>query len=186
MSALRPSASSVIAQARLADAGGLRQNGVGLAVHFLQKKVELLADLAARLEQRVQLPGVDLQPCHFLADVAAVGQQRGFLRQPLRFHARALEQLGQPLLQARLKGRRGAGANPFELVRGGAQRGRCVPRSTRGNLPALALAEGVERLQRLGERGFGVGGDQVAVVFSRPIRRTCPECAARRSGPALP
>ena len=43
------------AQAQIADAAGLRQDGVGLAIHLLQQEIQLLADLAAGVQQLVQL-----------------------------------------------------------------------------------------------------------------------------------
>src|SRR5579871_1305791 len=61
-------------QPQLPDAVGLGQNRVGLPVHLLQQEIQLLADFATRVQDFLQLPGMNLKPRNFLADVAAVGQ----------------------------------------------------------------------------------------------------------------
>src|SRR5437764_7766056 len=43
-------------QTQLADAVGLRQHGVGFAIHLLQQEVDLLAYFAAGIEDLAQLP----------------------------------------------------------------------------------------------------------------------------------
>src|SRR5579872_545247 len=59
-------------QSRFARSAGLRKDGVGLAIQLLQQKVDLLAHLSARIEQRRQLRGVNLQARQLFADIAAV------------------------------------------------------------------------------------------------------------------
>ena len=83
-------------QRRFAGAAGLRKNRVGFAVHFLQQKVELLADFAAGVSRIVKLAGVNLQPGDLFADITAVGQDRRFLGQPLRFDLDSLGDFLQP------------------------------------------------------------------------------------------
>src|SRR5487761_1458542 len=68
------------AQAAGGDAAGLRQGGVGFTGHFLQHEVELLAHLAALLQQAAKLIDVGAESSQLLFDVAAFGQQRGFLQ----------------------------------------------------------------------------------------------------------
>ena len=79
---------------------------------------------------------MNLQPRQFFADVAAVGQNRGFLRQPLRIDLRALQQILQPFRQA-------AAETPPWRLRGSApsrpprrRRARCA-RASRRRSPRL-------------------------------------------------
>ena len=90
MAALAPSAKLRDPQPGFARAVGLRQNRVGLPIHFLKQKIEFLAHLASGVEQPGELRRMNLQPRQFFADIAAVGQNRGFLRQPLRIDLRTL------------------------------------------------------------------------------------------------
>ena len=66
-----------------------------------------------------------LQPNQLLADIAALGEQRCLLRQPLRFDARAAQQLAQPFVQSLLK--RLCGARPDFLHLRAQIANRCAP-----------------------------------------------------------
>src|SRR5580693_4101146 len=61
-------------EARFARAAGLRKNRIGLAIHFLQQEIQLLAGFAAGLEYAAKLARMDFQAGKFFADVAAIGQ----------------------------------------------------------------------------------------------------------------
>ena len=101
MAALAASASSVILIA--ASPAPLVFDRIVLVSRFIScsRKSSFLPIFAAGFEQLGQLPGMDLQPRQFFADVAAIGQYRRFLRQPLRIHLDALEQFLQAIGQAR-------------------------------------------------------------------------------------
>src|ERR1700733_8944968 len=43
-------------QTKIAQPAGLRKDGIGLAVQFLQQKIQTFADFASRIEYLVQLP----------------------------------------------------------------------------------------------------------------------------------
>ena len=75
-----PSPTSVMRKRFAGHAGGLGQQRVGLAAHLLQQEVELLADFAALVEQPEEVLDVGFHAHQLLADVAALGQQRGFLQ----------------------------------------------------------------------------------------------------------
>src|SRR6267142_1775331 len=69
-------------------------------MHFLQKKIELLAEFARAVQQFPKLLQVATQAIQFFADVAALGQDRGFLREARRINRRAAEQIFQTTFQA--------------------------------------------------------------------------------------
>ena len=56
------------------DAAGLGEQGVGLAIHLLQKEVGLLADLAAGAQQRMKVIDMDAKARNLFIDIAAFDQ----------------------------------------------------------------------------------------------------------------
>src|SRR5580700_10987845 len=46
---------------QIADSAGLRKDGIGFAVQLLQQEIEALAHFAARIQNFIQLAGVDLE-----------------------------------------------------------------------------------------------------------------------------
>ena len=80
ISALAARPRSVRVRPCFAEAAGFRQDGVGLSIHFLEQEIEFFAGFTFRRQQGVDLIGMGLKPDQFLADVAAFGQDRGFLR----------------------------------------------------------------------------------------------------------
>ena len=95
-------------EAQIAQAAGLRQDGIGFAIHLLKQEIEAFADFALARQHGVELRGVGAQAHQFLRDIAAVGQQGGLLRQALRVDAGAVQQVGQLVAQTLLEGRNGA------------------------------------------------------------------------------
>ena len=173
---------------RLAHAAGLRQDGVGLAVHLLEQEIQLLADFAARSSSsRPAAPAWIFSRVSSSLMSLRSASSGGFLRQALRVQPDALEQLGQPLLQARSgkPGRRRRGSPP------------CAPPASQ--MAARALQHLAPRVRRPRARGR-----RSAARAPRPGRRraACSTPAsgvrasvsaehaghaeARRSGPARP
>src|SRR5882724_12064300 len=74
------------------DSGCFGEHGVRFPVHFLKKEVELLSGLAGAIKQLSELLQMTAQAVEFLADVAALGQQRGFLSEARGLNARAAQQ----------------------------------------------------------------------------------------------
>ena len=101
--------------------------------------------------------GVGAQAHQLLGDIAAVGQDRGLLRQALRVDAGAVQQVGQLLAQALEEGRDCAGA---DFVHAGDQVA-MLPAALAhflGGDGAFALAERVQRGDSLGggfQHGLG-------------------------------
>ena len=127
---------------------------------------------------------MNLQPRQFFADIAAVGQDRGFLRQPLRIDLRAFEQFLQALRQAASgkppsRPRESAPSAPRPPRR--ARYGRAFPRRS----PRLRARETRSvRRARLRAPPAAPFRLRPAVPALRPLRRTFPACrsAAFRSG----
>src|SRR5216683_5722109 len=76
-------------------AGRFGEHGVGLAMHLLQKKIQLLAELAGAVQQLGELLEVAAQAVQFFTDIAAFRKQRGLLREPRRIDARPAQQFLQ-------------------------------------------------------------------------------------------
>ena len=60
----------------------LRQQGVCLALHLLQQKIQLLAQLTASFDEFTELRDVTAQALQLFAYIRAIGQQSRFLREP--------------------------------------------------------------------------------------------------------
>jgi hypothetical protein len=104
-------------QAFVFVAGGFRKQRVGLALHFLEQKVEFLADVGRSGEQRFELADVAGQTSQFLGDVAALRGDRSFLSQ-----ARGIDlEFAEQFLEARFEpsGERRASALGENLDAGG-------------------------------------------------------------------
>ena len=167
MSALALMASSVMVNPTSPRAIGLRKDGVGLAIHFLQQKVEALAGFPARVGQLGELRGMDFQAGDFLAHVGPVGQHRRLLGEPLRFDGRALQQFRQPVLQSRLVELDGSRAQGFDAL-GRVRHARVVVADQRRQLRAFPFAELGEGVQRFDERRH-----HGSFVFRREARNLC-------------
>src|SRR5882762_4055487 len=76
-------------------AGRFGQHRIGLAMHFLQEKIQLLPHLARAVKQFRELLQVAPQPVQFFTDIAAFRKQSGFLRKPGRIDPRPSEQFLQ-------------------------------------------------------------------------------------------
>src|SRR5260370_17092726 len=77
------------------DAGRLGQHGIRLAMHFLQKKIQPLPQLARSVKQFPELLQVAPQPVQFFTDIAAFRKQRCLLRKPGRIDPRPAQQFLQ-------------------------------------------------------------------------------------------
>jgi hypothetical protein len=64
-------------------AGGLRKQRIGLAVHLLQQKIQLLAGLAAGSKHFAKVLNVRLHARNLFRNIAALDQQRNLFKQPL-------------------------------------------------------------------------------------------------------
>ena len=186
IAAFAASASSVIFRPGLARAAGLRQNRIGLPIHLLQQKIELLADFAAGVEQRRELRRMDLQPGQLFADIAAVGQDRGFLRQPLRIDLRAFEQI---LAAVRSAGSGKPPCAPARIASISAATRADAARCARAFPPAISAPSRARNCVQLVERGSSSASSSAASVPSgssdpRRLRRTSRESAGPRSDPA--
>src|SRR3972149_5771794 len=78
---------------------GLGADGVGLAPHLLEEEFELPSDRAFPRHRLPDLAGVAAQPCQFLCDVAALGEQRQLGRQAGLVQRHLAQQFGQALAQ---------------------------------------------------------------------------------------
>src|SRR6202030_1065956 len=96
-------------------AWSLREKRVRFALHFLQKKIELLADVARIGEQRFELLHVAAQAGDLFAHVTALRRNRSFLRKPRWIELRFAEQFLQARFQALGKGTLRAFGNGFSL-----------------------------------------------------------------------
>ena len=150
------------------------------------RKSSFLAAFAPGVEQRPQLPGVDFQAGELFADIAAIGQNRGFLGQSLRVMdaLRAFEQvlqaLDKPVLETPLRIR----SNLFHLLRERAEPG-IVPATFPGRSRRLRAHEtGSARQALLPEHPGSPPRFRRAVPDSRKLRRTSLGFAGRRSDPA--
>ena len=143
----------------------LERTVLDFAVHLLQEEIEPLAHFAAAGEHGVELRGVRPQADQLLGDVAAVGQQGGFLRQALRVHAGAVA-ASRPVFRADACGRRRR--RPRESLPCGPPGRRTFWQRCRISCAdggAFPLAEGVEQDQRFGG-GFQNGlGDRLFNLF---------------------
>src|ERR1700684_4717376 len=77
-------------------------------MHLLEQEIELLAESAGAVEQFRELLQMAAQAIEFFADVAALGEQSGFLRKASRLDAAAAQQFLQPILQSPRECRRQA------------------------------------------------------------------------------
>src|SRR3954471_19364678 len=82
------------------DVAGLRENRVRLAVHLLEDEIDALADLFIGAQQVAHLHEMTLESGDLFADVRAVGQQNGFLRQSRFIYLSTALQIRQTFLQA--------------------------------------------------------------------------------------
>ena len=121
----------------------------------MQQEIEAFAHFAVAQEHGVELRGVRPQADQLLGDVAAVGQHGGFLRQALRVHGGAGEQVGQLFLETLVEGGAGARANLFHAGHQAADALATLPHFLRDG-GAFPLAEGVQQHQRFGD-GFQNG-----------------------------
>src|SRR5258708_17891089 len=79
------------------DAGRFGQHRIRLAMHFLQKKIQLLPQLARTVKQFPELLQVTPQAVQFFTDIAAFRKHRLLLREPCRivpYPAQQFLQLG--------------------------------------------------------------------------------------------
>src|SRR5260370_18010472 len=72
--------------------GRLGQHGIRLAMHFLQKKIQLLPQLARAVKQFPELLQVPPQPVQFFTDISALRKHRRFLPKPRRIDSRPPQQ----------------------------------------------------------------------------------------------
>src|SRR5262245_61071412 len=98
-------------QTQISQPARLRQDRVALPIHLLQQEIQLLSDLARGIEHRLQLSGVRAQTHQLFGDIAAVGEQRRFLRQTLGVDGGAVQQVCKLLAKPLLECRHRAGAN---------------------------------------------------------------------------
>src|SRR5229473_2581463 len=77
------------------DAGRFGQHRISLAMHFLQKKIQLLPQLARTVKQFPELLQVTPQAVQFFTDIAAFRKHRRLLREPRRIDPRPAQQLLQ-------------------------------------------------------------------------------------------
>jgi hypothetical protein len=164
------------AKPKVAEPAGLRQDGVGFPVQLLQQKVEPLADFAARLQDLVQLAGMNLQARNLLADIAAVGQQGRFLRQALRIDHGVAEQLLELFDQAFVEGGNRRGANPLHFFTA-SHDGGILLADEGGQLRAFARSKLVERVNSFLKRrqdgflGGGVGSQRIGGSAEDPRKQ---------------
>src|SRR5882672_6664028 len=76
-----------------------RKHRVRFAMHFLQKKIELFAEFARPIQQFPELLKVAAQAVQLFADVAALSQNCGFLRDARRINRRAAQQFLQAYVE---------------------------------------------------------------------------------------
>src|SRR5260370_13787062 len=101
------------------DAGRFGQHGIGLAMHFLQKKIQLLTQLSGSVQQLGELLQVAPQPVQFFTDIAAFRKQRRLLRKPSRIDSRPAQQLlqlGIETTRERRAQRRGQPPHLFDMI----------------------------------------------------------------------
>src|SRR3972149_11089013 len=75
---------------------GLGADGVGLAPHLLEEEFELPSDRAFPRHRLPELAEVAAQPCQFLGDVAALGEQRQLGREAGLVQRHLAPPFGQP------------------------------------------------------------------------------------------
>src|SRR3979490_1550522 len=100
------------------DAGRFGQHRIRLAMHFLQKKIQLLPQLARTVKQFPELLQVAPQAVQFFTDIAAFRKHRRLLREPLRIDARPAQQflqLGIETTRERWAQRRGEPAHLLNM-----------------------------------------------------------------------
>src|SRR5580704_6378178 len=78
----------------------LGEHRVRFAMHFLEQEIEFFPELARSVEQFCELLQMAAQTIELFADIAALGQQRCFLRKARRLDAAAAQQFFQPILQS--------------------------------------------------------------------------------------
>src|SRR3954453_10527306 len=62
------------------DASRFREQGVGLAPHFLQKKIKLLTCFWSAIQMLEEVLDVRVHPHDFFLDIAAIGEYGCFLK----------------------------------------------------------------------------------------------------------
>src|SRR5579863_5241227 len=88
------------------DPRRFREHRVRFAMHFLKQEVELLAEFAGAIEEFRKLLQMAPQAVELFTNVAALREQRSFLRQARRFDPAAAQQFFQPILQSPSERRR--------------------------------------------------------------------------------
>ena len=180
ISALAARPRSVSVRPGFAEAAGFREDGVGFAIHFLQQKIQLLAGFAFGGKQGVGLIGMRFQTDQFLADIAALGQNRRFLREARGVDLRAVEHFAQPVAQPLLKERERAAADLFHAADQFAQRSGAHADFGFDGL-AFAHAERVQFVDGFGGRGQRFGFERLAdrgFASVAAALRSCPAGAA--------
>ena len=87
--------------------GSLRQQSIRLAIHLLQEKIQLLANLASLIEQAEKLLDMAFETNQLLGNVAAICEQSRFLQNALRFELRTDEFLDSSIQLLRVGAKRG-------------------------------------------------------------------------------
>src|SRR4051794_23303312 len=90
-------------EAKVAESAGFREDGVRLAVHLLQQEIQAFADFAFAGQHVRQMGGMGAKADELFGDVAAVGENGGFLSEALGIERGAFEEFVEAFAEALLE-----------------------------------------------------------------------------------
>src|SRR5580658_2982605 len=129
----------------------LRAHRVDLAIDLLQQKLDLLAHRPLAFHQLAQTVQMGPQASHFLGDVGSLGGIGGLLVQPLLVDRQIGDKVSQPSLKIRHNFAARGLRQPLDLRHGLGKRVDAADEVGAQRF-ALALAVGLERLERASDR----------------------------------